>query len=178
MRFCFLSSPMPILPTNNSTPQRDIPCDRRWYRGQPLCISRGCCPRYRKWSYRYSGSWWKNHTDVVEANHAPKLLSGYTLNLRSEDIVDIYRQGISVDDDNNPEPDNVPRQVETTAGTGNWRREGIICPLESGNLQNYFAYFRHYSHDAVLRMSLLQFFLLCSQRTILRNSSFLRPTRV
>ena len=74
--------------------------------------------------------------------------------------MELRRQRISIDDDNNPAPENVPRQDETTAGTGNWRREGIICPRKAGNLQNSFAYFIHCSHDAILRMSLLLLFLV------------------
>ena len=70
------------------------------------------------------------------------------------------RQGIAIDDDNDPSPENFPRQGEITAGAGNWKRESIICPHKSGNLQNSFASFKHYSHDAVLRMSLLQLFLI------------------
>ena len=81
-------------------------------------------------------------------------------------MVEIRRQGIAIDDDNYPEPENIPRQGETTNGTINWRREVIIYPQKSGNLQNYFASFRYYSHDAILRMSLLQLFLIIYQRTI------------
>ena len=72
--------------------------------------------------------------------------------------MELRRQGISINVDNNPAPENVPRQGETTTGTGNWRREVIICPQKAGNLQNYFSCFRNYSHDDILRMSLLQFF--------------------
>ena len=119
-----------------------------------------------------------NRADGAEANDAPILLSGRTSNLRSEDIVELLCQGISIDDDKNPAPENVPQQGDNTTRTGNWRREGIIFPRKAGNLQNYFASFRHYSHDAILCMSLLQFFWLCSKRTILRKSSSPRPTRV
>ena len=52
----------------------------------------------------------------------------------SEDMVDICRQGIVIDDDNDPAPENVHRQGETTAGTGNCRRENIISPQKYGNL--------------------------------------------
>ena len=75
-------------------------------------------------------------------------------------MVELRRQVIAIDDDNDPAPENLPRQGETTSGTGNWRREGIIYPQKTGNLQNYFASFRHYYHDAVIRMSLLQLFLI------------------
>ena len=100
-----------------------------------------------------------NRNDGAEANYAPNLLSGCTSNLRLEEMADICRQGIAIDDYNNTALENVTRQVETTAGTGNWR-EGLIFPRKSGNLQNYFASFRHYSHDSVLRMSLLQLFFI------------------
>ena len=42
-----------------------------------------------------------------------------TSNLRSEDMVELRHQGISIDDDNNPAPENVPRQGENTTSTGN-----------------------------------------------------------
>ena len=102
----------------------------------------------------------KTFAGGTEANDAPILLSGRTSNLHSEDMVDLCRQGISTNGDNYQAPENVPRQGETTTSTGNWRREGIICPWKSVNLQNSFASFRHYSHDAILRMSLLQFFFV------------------
>ena len=70
------------------------------------------------------------------------------------------RQGIAIDDENNTATENVPRQGETTSGTGNRRREGIISPQKSGNLQNYLASFRHYLQDAVLSMALLKLFLI------------------
>ena len=80
-----------------------------------------------------------------------------------------FRQGIAIDDDNDTAPENVPRLGETTSGTSNWRREVIICPRKSGNLQNYFASFRHYSHDAVLCMSLLQLFLIISPEDYIKE---------
>ena len=33
--------------------------------------------------------------------------------------MELRRQVIAIDDDNDPAPDNVPRQGETTTGTGN-----------------------------------------------------------
>ena len=101
-----------------------------------------------------------NHANGEEENDAPILLSVRTSNLRSEDMVELRRQGISIDNDNNPAPENVLRKGENTNRTGNWRREGIICPRKAGNLQNSFAFFRHYSHDAILCMSLLWLFLV------------------
>ena len=46
----------------------------------------------------------------AEANNAPTLLSGRKSNLRLEDMVELFRQGISINNDNDPAPDNVPRQ--------------------------------------------------------------------
>ena len=85
-----------------------------------------------------------NCAEGVEANDAPILLSGRMLNLRLEDMVELCRQGIAIGDDKNPARENFHRQGETTTGTGNWRRESIICPWKDGNLQNYFASFRDY----------------------------------
>ena len=101
-----------------------------------------------------------NRVDGAESNNTPILLSSSMSNIRLEDMVELRRQGIAIDDDNDPAPEDVPRQGETNTGTGNWRRVGIICPRKSGNLQNYFASFRYYSHDATLCMSLLQLFLV------------------
>ena len=101
-----------------------------------------------------------NRTDGVESNDAPNLRSVRILNLSQEDMAELLRQGIAIDDDKYPAPDNVPRQGETNAGTGNWRREGIIFHRKSGNLQNYFASFRHYSRDSALHMSPLQLLLI------------------
>ena len=75
-------------------------------------------------------------------------------------MADLRRQGVSIYDDNNLAPDNFTRQGKIASGTSNWRREGIICPRKSGNLRNSFASFRHYLHDYILRMSLLQLLLV------------------
>ena len=101
-----------------------------------------------------------NLTDGEETNDAPNLISGRTSNLRLEDMAELCRQGIAIDYDKNPAMENIPRHSETTSGTGNWRREGIICPRKAGIFQNSFASFRQYSHDAILCMSLLQFLLV------------------
>ena len=78
-----------------------------------------------------------NRAYGAEEKNAPMLLSGCTSNLRLEDMVELRRQVIAIDSDNDPEPANVPRQGINTTGTGNWRREGIICPRKAGKLQNF-----------------------------------------
>ena len=50
-----------------------------------------------------------NFTDGAESNSTPNLLSVHTSNLRPDDMAELLRQGIAIDDDNNPAPDNVPR---------------------------------------------------------------------
>ena len=75
----------------------------------------------------------KNCTDGAEANDAPILLSGCMSNICSECMVELLHQEIAIDDDNNPAPENVPRQGDTTTKTGNWKREGIISPQKAGN---------------------------------------------
>ena len=59
----------------------------------------------------------KNRADGAEANDAPTLLSVRKSNLRSEDMVELRRQGISIDDDNDPTPENVPRQGDNNNRT-------------------------------------------------------------
>ena len=39
-------------------------------------------------------------------------------------------------------------------------RETLLTPREAGNLKNNFASFSYYSHDDILPMSLLHFFLI------------------
>ena len=58
-----------------------------------------------------------NRTDGAEANDALNLLSGCTSNLCLEDMAEIRRQGITIDDNNDPEPYKFPRQGKTTTGT-------------------------------------------------------------
>ena len=50
-----------------------------------------------------------NRADGAESNDALILLSVRTSNIRSEDMVELCCQGIAINYDNNPAPDNVPR---------------------------------------------------------------------
>jgi hypothetical protein len=83
-------------------------------------------------------------------------------NLVSEDMAELRRQGIAVDDDNDPAPENIPDRGAAPAAAAdnlNWKGEGIICPRKSTNRQNSFAGFTHYSRDDVLCMSKLDLFM-------------------
>ena len=74
-------------------------------------------------------------------------------------MVNIRSQGIDIDYYNDPSPENISIHDESTSGIGNWRREGITPPPESRQHSKSFRfYFRHYSHHAILRMSLIQLF--------------------
>ena len=68
----------------------------------------------------------------VEILDLPCLASGHNSNLTSEDMADIRRQGISVDENNDPEPENipVPKNIPLTQleEEKSWRYEGIIYP--------------------------------------------------
>ena len=48
-----------------------------------------------------------NRADGAEAKNAQIILSGRTSNLRLEDMVELCRQGIAIDNDNDPAPENV-----------------------------------------------------------------------
>ena len=53
---------------------------------------------------------------------------GRNLNLTSADMDDLRRQGIAVDDDNEPSPENVPYVFPNPEYGYSWRYEGIISP--------------------------------------------------
>ena len=54
-----------------------------------------------------------NRTYGGEGNNALNLLSGRISNPRSEDMAKVFCQGIDIDDNNDPAPENVPGQGET-----------------------------------------------------------------
>ena len=64
----------------------------------------------------------------VEFSDLPRLDSRQKLNLTSDDMDDLQRQGIDVDDKNGPSPENIPYEVTQPEGGYIWRPEGIICP--------------------------------------------------
>ena len=81
---------------------------------------------------------YRNHrADGAEANDAPNLLSGRMLNLRLEDMAELCRQRIVIDDDNDPAPKNDPRRGETTTCTSNQRR---VVPAPDGILISILTY--------------------------------------
>jgi hypothetical protein len=86
-------------------------------------------------------------------------------NLSADDLADLRRQGIAVDDDNDPAPENVParqapQQAAAVVAPLEWRSEGIICPRRANNLQNSNACFKNYSREEVMKMTKLELFLV------------------
>ena len=76
-----------------------------------------------------------NRTDGAKANNTSNLLFVRTSSLSLEDTTEFCRQGIDIDDDNDPALENSPRKGETTPGTVNRKREVIICPRKSGTFK-------------------------------------------
>ena len=70
-----------------------------------------------------------------------------------EDYSGLRRQGIYVDDDNNPAPDNTPQTNNTTTTTETALNctgaEGIVCPRLTRNLPDTSACFKNYSNKDV-----------------------------
>ena len=94
----------------------------------------------------------------VETSDLPCLDSGRNSNFTSDDMADVRHQGVAVDDDNNPAPQNIPLpQLEDGYS---WRSEEIICPRRSNNLPNTYAAFKNYSHEEVMKMTKLELFLI------------------
>ena len=85
------------------------------------------------------------------------------MNLTSNDIADLRRQGITVDEDDTspktipvPETITLPQMEEDTS----WISDGIICPMQSKSLRNKNAAFKNYSHEEVLKMTNLELFFV------------------
>ena len=66
----------------------------------------------------------------VEISDLLCLVSGHNLNLTSEDMADLRRQGIAVNDDNEPATENIPVPENTPLTQleeeNSWIYEGII----------------------------------------------------
>ena len=72
---------------------------------------------------------------------------------------------ITIDEDNDTAPENIPEQQQQHQGNRPkvgevWKSEGIICPRKAKDLQNYFACFRNYTKEDVLKIRKLDIFLV------------------
>ena len=79
-------------------------------------------------------------------------------------MADLRRQGIFINNDNDPSPFNIPfpeniplPQLEEENSR---RSEGMIWPRQSNNLHNTNAAFKNYSREDVIKMIKLELFLI------------------
>jgi hypothetical protein len=80
-------------------------------------------------------------------------------NLTADDMAELRRQGITIDDDTDPAPENIPiPELRVEEVPLSWQSDGIICPRRAANLQNTNACFMNYSREDVMKMSKLEFF--------------------
>ena len=86
--------------------------------------------------------------------------SGRNLNLTSNDMSDLRRQCIAVDDDNEPYPEKISYEVPQTVNDFNWKPEGIILPRRSNIVYHTYAAFKNYSREEVMKMTKLELFLI------------------
>ena len=103
-------------------------------------------------------------SNQVEGNEdISTLITRSDQTLTSDDIAGYRRQGISVDDDNEPAPKNLPSVVlpdeAVTPPVLEWKKDGIICPRLANNLRNSAAGLKNYSFDEVKKMTKLELFL-------------------
>ena len=96
----------------------------------------------------------------AEISHLPCLASGHNSNLTSEDMDNLRRQGISVNDDIDPDPENMPvsRNIHLSQleEYNSWISEGIICLKKSNNIHNTNSAFKNYSRENLMKMKKLE----------------------
>ena len=63
----------------------------------------------------------KHRVGDVEFLDLPILASGENLNLTANDMADLRYQGIAVDDDNDPDTENIPYQVPHPVNSLNFK---------------------------------------------------------
>ena len=100
----------------------------------------------------------------VEISDSPCLASGHNSNLTSENMTDLWCQGIAVDGDNELAPENIPVPGKISLSQleehNSWISERIIFLRRSKNLHNTNAAFKNYTHEEVTKMKKLEFFLM------------------
>ena len=79
----------------------------------------------------------------------------------TEDIADLRHQGIEVDDDNEPAPENVPAQGEAPLpGNGRWEKP-TVCSRRANNFQNLAGKFTNHRWDKIADYNELELFRMC-----------------
>ena len=106
----------------------------------------------------------KQRVGGVEFSYLPCLASGQNSNLTSDDMADLWQQGISVDNNNYPVPENIPVTknipLPQLKDGYSWRPEIIICPRRSSSLHSTYDDFKNYSREEVTNMKKLEVFLI------------------
>ena len=102
----------------------------------------------------------------VEISYLPCLASGHNSNLTSEDMADLQRQGISVNNENDPSPQNIPvtEDIPLTQPEeeNSLISEGNIFPRRSNTLHSTNDDFKNNSREEVMNMTKLDFLNLIS----------------
>ena len=83
--------------------------------------------------------------------------------MNDDDMNELREQGFDVDNDNLPNPENVPEPTNVAINTPpvlNWKTDCIFSPQRAAILQNSFALFHNYSKDDIMKMSRLDMFLI------------------
>ena len=109
MQFWFLSSPISIFPNEKFyAAKRYIHVTQEVEEDSLFVLAKAVIPAVSDGAIGPLTFNQTNCADGAEANDAPILLSGRMSNLRSEDMVELCRQEIAIDDDNDPAQDNLP----------------------------------------------------------------------
>ena len=102
----------------------------------------------------------KHRVSGVEFSYLSCLVMGRNSNLTSNKMADLRCQGITVDNDNNPYPDNIPYQVPQAENAFDWKLEGIVLTTQFNSLYHTYAVFKKYSPEVVMNMKKLQLFIM------------------
>ena len=105
MQFWFLYSPISIFPNEQFyAAKRYIHVTQEGEEDIFFVLAEAVIPAVRAGAIGLLTFDQTNCADGAEANDAPILLLGRTSNVRLEDMVELLRQGIDINDDNDPEP--------------------------------------------------------------------------
>ena len=96
----------------------------------------------------------------IHASDLSSLYLGGGLNLTFYEMEDLRQQVISVNDNNDLAPENIPHQVTHKDNPLNCKPEGIIFPRLSNSLHHIYAAFKNYYCEGVTPMIKFELFLI------------------
>ncbi len=82
-------------------------------------------------------------------------------NLTREKIEELRQQGIEVNDDNDPAPENVPQSKDPPPPVNGTWEEPTHCPRRANNIQDRSRTFVNHRWDEIADYNELQFFRMC-----------------